>query len=186
MLKITDGTHHSPINLSTGSFKYISAKNIKSWGIDLDDVTYVTKEVHDEIYNRCNPEYGDVLYIKDGATTGISTINTLKEPFSMLSSVALLKPSKDIYNEYLLRAITAPFFYAEIRAEMTGVAITRVTLSKLNNALIPISSLPSQKRILIKLKELMTICDQLKSKITSANQLQQKLADVVIEQAISR
>jgi len=179
LLKITDGTHHSPINLSTGSFKYISAKNIKSWGIDLDNVTYVTEDVHEEIYSRCNPEYGDVLYIKDGATTGITTINTLKEPFSMLSSVALLKPSVDIYNEYLLRAITAPFFYAEIRAEMTGVAITRVTLSKLNNALIPISSLTSQKRILIKLKELMTICDQLKSKITSVNQLQQKLADVM-------
>ena len=150
LLKITDGTHHSPINLSTGSFKYISAKNIKSWGIDLDNVTYVTEDVHEEIYSRCNPEYGDVLYIKDGATTGITTINTLKEPFSMLSSVALLKPSVDIYNEYLLKAITAPFFYAEIRAEMTGVAITRVTLSKLNNALIPISSLTSQKRILIK------------------------------------
>ena len=183
LLKITDGTHHSPINLSTGSFKYISAKNIKSWGIDLDNVTYVTEDVHEGIYSRCNPEYGDVLYIKDGATTGIATINTLKEPFSMLSSVALLKPSVDIYNEYLLRAITAPFFYAEIRAEMTGVAITRVTLSKINNALIPISSLTSQKRILIKLKELMTICDQLKSKITSVNQLQQKLADVMTQVA---
>jgi type I restriction enzyme S subunit len=31
----------------------------------------VTKEVHEEIYRRCDPEKGDILYIKDGATTGI-------------------------------------------------------------------------------------------------------------------
>jgi type I restriction enzyme S subunit len=41
-----------------------------------------------------------------------------------------------------------------------------------------------QTRIVSKVDELMAICDHLKSRITSANQLQQKLADVVIEQSI--
>ena len=71
--KITDGTHHSPPNTAQGDFKYISAKNIKSWGIDLSNVTYVTRSVHEEIYARCDPVLGDVLYIKDGATTGVVT-----------------------------------------------------------------------------------------------------------------
>lgn len=99
--KLTDGTHHSPPNLARGEYKYISAKNIKPWGIDLTEITYVTNEIHREIYARCNPEFGDVLYIKDGATTGVVTINTLKEPFSMLSSVALMKPSVGLFNRYL-------------------------------------------------------------------------------------
>ena len=42
--KITDGTHHSPASSSTGDFKYLSAKNIKTWGIDLSDVTDVALE----------------------------------------------------------------------------------------------------------------------------------------------
>ena len=96
--KITDGTHHSPTNLSQGEYMYITAKNIKPHGVDLTDVTYVDKATHDEIYARCNPEFGDILYIKDGATTGIACINKLKEPFSLLSSVALLKPSKFVEN----------------------------------------------------------------------------------------
>lgn len=185
LLKITDGTHHSPPNIDKGEFQYISAKNIKPYGIDLSDITYVTKEVHDEIYGRCDPVFGDVLYIKDGATTGIAAINTLKEPFSMLSSVALLRPSVGINNVFLLKAMTSPFFYSEMRSEMTGVAITRVTLAKLNNAVIPLPPLAEQHRIVAKIDELIALCDQLKSRITAASQLQQKLANVVVEQAIA-
>ena len=55
----------------------MTAKNIKFDGIILRDITYVTAEVHKEIFSRCNPEFGDILYIKDGATSGIATINTL-------------------------------------------------------------------------------------------------------------
>lgn len=103
-LKVTDGTHHSPDNFPTGEYKYITAKNIKLNGIVLDDITYVTAEVHKEIFARCNPEFGDILYIKDGATSGIATVNTLHEEFSMLSSVALLKPSIGIDNWYMCYA----------------------------------------------------------------------------------
>jgi hypothetical protein len=48
------------------------------WGLDLSDVTYVTAEVHNEIYRRSPVEQGDVLYIKDGATTGLAAVNYLE------------------------------------------------------------------------------------------------------------
>ncbi|WP_295623404.1 hypothetical protein [uncultured Nitrosomonas sp.] len=45
--------------------------------------------------------------------------------------------------------------------------------------------LPEQHRIVAKVDELMTLCDQLKSTITQARGLKQKLADVIVEQAVS-
>ncbi|MFZ4482267.1 MAG: hypothetical protein ACOYNZ_20510, partial [Rhodoferax sp.] len=150
--KITDGTHHSPASFSTGDFKYLSAKNIKTWGIDLSDVTYVPTSVHDEIYARCDPEIGDILFIKDGATTDILTINTLAEPFSLLSSVGVIKASCGLTSEWLARVMRSPFFYGAMRAEMTGVAITRVTLSKLGVALIPLPPLTEQSRIVTRVE----------------------------------
>lgn len=48
--KITDGTHNSPTNSLSGEYMYVTAKNIKDTGIDLSNITYVTKEVHKEIY----------------------------------------------------------------------------------------------------------------------------------------
>lgn len=162
--KITDGTHHSPASFSSGDFKYLSAKNIKTWGIDLSDVTYVPAAVHDEIYARCDPEVGDILFIKDGATTGILTINTLAEPFSLLSSVGVIKPSCGLTSEWLARVMRSPYFYSAMRAEMTGVAITRVTLSKLNVALVPLPPLAEQSRIVTRVEALMRLCDALEAK----------------------
>ena len=165
MLKITDGTHHSPANVENGDFKYVSAKNIKSKGIKLSNITYVTEEAHREIYARCNPQLGDLLYIKDGATTGICCINDLDEEFSMLSSVALIKQPKEVLNEYLLRVFRSPYYYDLMRKGMTGVAITRVTLTKLKASIIPIPPLEEQKVIVQKVNTLMGLCDNLEQEV---------------------
>lgn len=82
---------------------YITAKNIKESGIDLSEVTYVDYPFHKQIYPRCNPEKNDVLLVKDGVKTGIAAINDLEEEFSLLSSVTLFKPNKNILNPYYLK-----------------------------------------------------------------------------------
>ena len=180
MLKITDGTHHSPPNSDKGDFLYISAKNIKDEGILVSNATYVSRAIHNEIYSRCDPEPGNILYIKDGATTGIVTINNLTEPFSLLSSVALLKQPKQINNRFLLYALRSPFFYDQMRSAMSGVAITRVTLKILNEALLPLPSLAEQNRIVNKVDHLLSICNYLVSQIQKAGKKQQEVLGAVM------
>lgn len=143
--QITDGTHNSPTNTEKGDFMYVTAKNIKRDGIILDNITYVDAATHQSIYLRCNPEYGDVLYIKDGATTGIATINNLKEEFSLLSSVALLKLGDEIVNYYLKAVLNTQSLYNSIRSNMGGAAITRLTLVKIKAIRIPLPPLPLQR-----------------------------------------
>ena len=162
-LKITDGTHHSPDSFPTGEYKYVTAKNIKLNGIVLDDITYVTAEVHREIFARCNPEIGDILYIKDGATSGIATVNTLYEEFSLLSSVALLKPAHGINNWYMCYAMQSPFFYSTTRGDMKGVGITRITLNMLASRLIPVPPQNEQQRISIKSREEIDLISSIES-----------------------
>ena len=146
--KITDGTHHSPPNAETGDYMYITAKNIKETGIELDNVTYVTTAVHKEIYSRCDVQKGDVLYIKDGATTGIATVNPLDEPFSLLSSVAVLRPHKDLLlSSYLKHLLNSAEQRSKMIRNMSGNAITRLTLSKIKATSIKVCSLPEQQEI---------------------------------------
>ncbi len=185
-LKVTDGTHHSPPNAPKGPIQYVTAKNIKDYGVDLTDITYVTETVHGEIYSRCNPEFGDLLYIKDGATTGIVTINNLDEQFSMLSSVALMKAPKSLSNRYLMFALRSPFFYDATRDDMQGVAITRVTLTKLKNALIPVPPFSEQHRIVAKLEELMHYCDELEQGIKQSQTQNQQLLEQVLREALKQ
>ncbi|WP_134091080.1 restriction endonuclease subunit S [Olivibacter sp. XZL3] len=133
--KITDGTHHSPKNTNEG-YKYVTAKHIKNCKLDFNsNPTYVSETDHKEIVGRCNPEFQDVLYIKDGATTGMAAVNTLTEEFSMLSSLALFKLNKNFINhDYLTYYLNADFVKENlIREFMAGAAIKRFTLQKIKN-----------------------------------------------------
>ena len=133
-IKLNDGTHFSPESFETGDYKYVTAKNIKIDGFDFTHITYVPEEVHRPIYERCNPEKGDVLYIKDGVTTGIAMVNTLDEEFTLLSSVALLKQDRKIMNgHFLCGVLNNNEVYTDIRKNMGGAAISRLTIAKLND-----------------------------------------------------
>ena len=74
-------------------------------------------------------------------------MNTLHEEFSMLSSVALLKPSIGIDNWYMCYAMQSPYFYNTTRGDMKGVGITRITLNMLTSRLIPIPPQNEQRQI---------------------------------------
>ncbi len=98
--KITDGTHDTPARLDKG-IKFITGKHIRPFFIDYDNSDYVTEEIHKEIYQRCNPEFGDVLYTNIGAGIGNAAINIVEYEFSM-KNVALLKPHKGIVSGYYI------------------------------------------------------------------------------------
>ena len=150
---ITDGTHFSPESTATGDFKYITAKNIKRDGLDFKNLTYVTAAAHKEIYSRCPVKQGDVLYIKDGATAGIATINSLDEEFSLLSSVAVLRGKEGrLDNRFLAHFLNTDLGRAQMLSMISGVAITRLTLVKIKSATIPLPDLATQRAIVAEIE----------------------------------
>ena len=180
---ITDGTHHSPPNNECGKYKYITAKNIRIWGLDLSNITYVSEEVHKEIIARCNPQKGDVLYIKDGATTGIAIVNPLDEEFSMLSSVALIKPNKDVLlSEFLCYTLNSPSIYNQTRNQMDGAAITRVTLVKIKGFVISVPPLTEQQSIVATLDSLKSKVDRLQGNYDKISQECDALKQAILRQ----
>lgn len=152
--QINDGTHFSPKNTDQGRYMYITAKNIKPYYIDLTKISYISEKDHKDIYSRCSPKKGDVLYIKDGATAGIAALNTLDEEFSLLSSVALLKCSSKILNTFLVHYMNSSIGKKNFLGYVDGAAITRLTLIKIKNIGFPLPPLKTQNAIVQKLDAL--------------------------------
>ncbi len=100
-------------------------------------------------------------------------------------NVAKVEPFADLNLEYLTIFMNSPEGRKEIFKSMKSTAQPSLSMGTIREIWIPTPPSPEQQRIVIKVHELMTICDQLKAGITSANQLQQKLADVMIEQSIN-
>lgn len=157
-LKIQDGAHNSPQQLfserAKGRFLYITSKNIRNNYIDLSTASFVDSEFHRQIYPRCKPSLGDVLLTKDGANTGNVTLNTIDEPFSLLSSVCLIKTDPTLLEPAFLKYyIQSPLGLAHVTGEMTGAAIKRIVLRDIKSASMPVPGLPEQKRIVAILDE---------------------------------
>jgi type I restriction enzyme S subunit len=158
--KITDGTHHSPANGPVGDFMYVTAKNIKPWGLDLNDISYIDAKTHREIYARCDVRKDDILYVKDGATTGRVALNTLDEQFSLLSSVGVLRPGPAVKPKFLLYALQVPFVLDRMLGDMAGVAITRLTIRKLKDAEIPLAPIELQDEIVAEIEKQFSRLDE--------------------------
>jgi type I restriction enzyme S subunit len=145
--KIQDGTHFSPKPQPTG-VPYVTSKNIRSWGIDLTDVIYVAPKDHLEIFKRCDPKLGDLLYVKDGVNTGTVTVNTLAYEFTLLSSVAMIRPNPDFLEPWFLKhALDSPNLKKRHLGVMTGTAIRRLTLDRIKNLKVPVPNMAEQRKI---------------------------------------
>ena len=157
--KITDGSHNSPPNSPIGEIPYVTAKNIRPKKLDFTNITYVTKESHREIFARCNPEKDDVLYTKDG-TVGYAVVNDHDCEFSLLSSVALLKPCRAIVNSYYLENfLNSPTTYESVIKNTSGTALRRIILKRIKEIKILLPPLNEQQRIVSKIESIFARID---------------------------
>jgi len=184
--KIFDGTHFSPKSFPTGKYKYITAKNIKENRLDLSNITYLDEDAHREIYSRCDVQFNDVLYIKDGATTGVAVVNKLEEEFSLLSSVGVFRfPKSAVVPEYAAYFLNSNVTRHRMLKEVAGVAITRLTLVKLNRAGFALPSLGEQNQIVQELESKLSEVDQLEQTITTSLQQAEALRQSILKRAFS-
>ena len=148
---ITDGDHLTPPRLDDGK-PMLSAKNIRDGFIDWENIQYVSDSDFQKSLKRCNPTKGDVLMVCVGATIGRAAIVETDEPFMLVRSVALLRPSNKIYPHYLLAVIN----YSETQKHMLNnrniSAQPGLYLSQIKKIPVPLPPLKEQEHIVEKLR----------------------------------
>jgi len=156
LLKLTDGTHSTPKYTESG-IPFISVKDVSSGNLDFSNCKHISEKEHFELYERCNPEYGDILLTKVG-TTGIPVIVDTTEQFSLFVSVALLKFNQELlYNKYLIHMINSPLVQKQATENTKGVGNKNWVMRDIANTLIVIPPIEEQHRIVAKIEELMPI-----------------------------
>ncbi len=144
---IMDGTHFSPTS-KEGPRKYITSRNVRPGYMDLSVIQYISEAEHEIIYKKCPVKKGQVLLTKDGASVGNACLNVLEEEISLLSSIAVLDGDTETTdNSFMLYWLLSPQGQWMMKSEVTGLAITRLTLQIIKALRIPLPPLPEQKKI---------------------------------------
>ncbi|CEO06489.1 restriction modification system DNA specificity domain-containing protein [[Clostridium] sordellii] len=121
--KITDGVHCKPEYTSEG-IPFISVKDINKGKLNFSECKYISKEAHEKYIKRCNPEFGDILYTKVGATYGIPAVVDTNEEFSLYVSVALLKLKNDYVNPiYIKEALRSIDIKRQADRQVKGIGV---------------------------------------------------------------
>ncbi|MCV3275487.1 restriction endonuclease subunit S [Aeromonas hydrophila] len=102
--KITDGTHDTPKPVIEG-IPFLTAIHVKDGKIDFDGCYFLPESIHNEIYRRCNPEFGDILMVNIGSGTATTAVVNVDYEFS-LKNVALIKPNKENNGFYINYALS--------------------------------------------------------------------------------
>ncbi|SEP93668.1 restriction endonuclease subunit S [Nitrosomonas ureae] len=180
---VTDGDHQAPPTAESG-IPFLVIGNLNTGDISLKNCRFVPEEYYEKLDWGKKPIKNDLLYTVTGSY-GIAIQVNISENFCVQRHVAILKKTKSTPINYLKLFLGSEYALRYATDIATGIAQKTVPLTGLRIMPIATPPLSEQHRIVAKVDELMTLCDQLKSAITQASQLQKKLADVVVEQVIA-
>lgn len=164
--KITDGTHDTPKPITKG-IPFLTAIHVKDGFIDYENCYYLPLETHKKIYDRCNPEKGDLLMVNIGAGTATSALVKVEYEFS-LKNVALIKPNYELVNSNFFEQVQRKNSERLKHQISSGGAQPFLSLKEIGKLKLNIPEIEEQQKIasfLISVDERITLLTQQKEKI---------------------
>ncbi len=169
----------------TEGIPFLRSQNVWNEGLRLDDVVYIDKNTHSKM-DGTKVFPGDILLNITGASLG----RTLIFPDHIIEA----NVSQHVTIIRLLLGELAPFVHLAIKSPLiqnlvwkrqVGMAIEGLSKKTLELFEFPVPPLLEQHRIVTKIDELFIICEQLKSRLRSAQQTQLHLANALTNAALS-
>jgi len=159
-----------------GGLPFIATKDVGyGWqGLDYENgVSIPDKESNFKVAHK-----GAVLICAEGGSAGKKCGITDRD-ICFGNKLYALEPYVDIAPDFLLANYLEPTFFAQFSAKMTGI-IGGISLAKFKQLLIPLPSASEQRRIVAKVSELMSLCDQLEQQQTHSIETHQTLVETLL------
>ncbi|MHA3060752.1 restriction endonuclease subunit S [Acinetobacter sp. ANC 4636] len=165
-------------NRNTGSSRpYITTSNLY-WGrFELTNLKEFL--IEDFELERCQARKGDLLVI-EGGDAGRSAIWSDEEPICFQNHIHRVRPFLGITSEYLYRCFEQFYLSGEIENYRQGVGIKSLSGKKLAQIPINLPPLEEQQHIVVKVDELMQLCDQLEEQQNLSSQAHDQLVDTFL------
>jgi len=97
----------------------------------------------------------------------------------------LFRLAKGILPEYFQLAISEASSLARLVALHKGIGAKHVNIADMREALVPIPPTTEQHRIVAKVEELMALCDQLETRLSSSQTEASRLLESVLHNALN-
>jgi type I restriction enzyme, S subunit len=179
---VTDGDHLPPPKTSTG-VPFLVIGNVRNQQVDFSGCRHVSEDYYKALDDIRRPQKGDVLYTLVGSY-GIAILVTENRPFCVQRHIGILRPSKCIDTAFVVRALESQLVFDQATECATGIAQKTVPLSGLRRMLIPVPPRSEQHRIVAAVDELMGVCDQLETQLTTAHTESRRFLKAILHETV--
>lgn len=146
----------------------IGAEHLNSFGgFNFDNIRFIPKEFYQGM-NRGKIQKGDVLVVKDGATTG--KVSFVRDDFpytyaAINEHVFRLRGKEFLEQEFLFWFLYSPLGQTQIQQEFHGAAQGGINRQFVNGVYVPLPPLRIQQRIAVEFKEKIVQVEKLRTSI---------------------
>jgi type I restriction enzyme, S subunit len=165
---------------ATSGIPFLRSQNIWNHGLELDDVAYITLEIHQNMSNTIVLP-NDILLNITGASLGRCAIYPDRMGEANVSQhVTIIRPTDMATRFYLHLCILSPYIQGLVWGRQVGMAREGLSKKVLELFEIPLPPLAEQHRIVAKVDELMALCDRLEQGQADSNATHQALVDTLL------
>ncbi|RLV60021.1 restriction endonuclease subunit S [Parashewanella curva] len=177
-------SHRMPKYVENG-IPFISTENfIANDSISFEIGKKVTPQVLNDQVSKFDINEGAFAMSRIG-TIGKTRFLPTDRNFCMSHALCVISPLVRTISEHYLRfVVSAESTLVQAHRGVKSIGVPDLGMGVIRSMLIPIPPAPKQHRIVIKVDQLMTICNQLKTQIQQAQQTRLHLADAMVEQAL--
>ncbi len=164
----------------------IGAEHLNPFGGFLfNNMRFIPKEFYEKM-KKGKVQKGDVLVVKDGATTGKVSYVDDDFPYGIAAineHIFRLRGKEFLTQEFLFWFLYSPLGQIQIQQEFHGAAQGGINQRFVNGVYIPLPPLPTQRRIASELKEKMAYVEKLRISIEKQLEAINALPQAILRKA---
>jgi type I restriction enzyme S subunit len=147
---------------STG-VPFLRSQNVYNDGLRMNDVAYIDQGTHTKMRGT-SVEPGDLLLNITGGSIGRCCLIP-DDPIeaNISQHIAIIRPAEAGMRGFMHKIVLSPFFQSFVIDEQTGAGRGGLPKNRMDQIPVPVPPLAEQHRIVAKVGELMTLCDQLEA-----------------------
>jgi len=162
---------------------FIRSQNVHSDGLHLENIAYVTPEMHAEM-KRTHVRSNDVLLNITGASIGRSTY--IPEGFgeaNVNQHVCIIRTGWWIIPAYLSHFLNSTYGQDQIFATESGVTREGLNYTQVRSLWIPLAPVAEQKRVAAKIEEAFSIAEKIEDAVRRARERAERIDQAILAKA---
>lgn len=166
-----------------GGIPTLRCSDVRPGYIDLSGVRRVREDI-EAAYERTRLSGGEIVINIRGTLGGVAVVPPQLSGFNVAREVAVVPISIEVSGAFIAHLMLSPYFWEHIQNNLRGIAYKGLNLGILRELPIPLPPLAEQHRIVAKVDELMALCDQLETSLTTGEQTRSRLLESVLHNAL--